>query len=85
MSVKTKASIRIEFSSPEQLATTVTALKPEINSSVTRRANVDLHVQDCFLVLNIVADDTVALRAMVNVYLRWVTSTVNIIEVIEHM
>ncbi|MDR2707284.1 MAG: hypothetical protein LBB87_00840 [Nitrososphaerota archaeon] len=84
MVVKANAIIRLKFSDPKQLATTVTALKPEVNSPVTHRANVTLQVHDCFLILNITAKDTVALRAMTNVYLRWIASTVNIIEVIEH-
>ncbi|MCL1965808.1 MAG: hypothetical protein FWF66_04630 [Candidatus Bathyarchaeota archaeon] len=85
MAVRTKASIHLKFSNSKQLAITVTALKPEINSPVTHRANVDLQVQDCILILTITANDTVALRAMTNVYLRWIASTVNIIETIEHM
>ncbi|MDR0318435.1 MAG: hypothetical protein LBI09_00155 [Nitrososphaerota archaeon] len=85
MAVKTDAIIRLKFSDPKQLATAVTALEPEINSPVTHRANVTLQVHDCFLVLTITAKDTVALRAMSNVYLRWIASTVNILEVIEHI
>jgi tRNA threonylcarbamoyladenosine modification (KEOPS) complex Pcc1 subunit len=85
MAVTTKTSIRLNFSDPKQLAATITALKPEINSPVTHRANADLQVYDCFLVLNITAKDTVALRAMTNVYLRWIASIVNILEVIEHV
>jgi tRNA threonylcarbamoyladenosine modification (KEOPS) complex Pcc1 subunit len=85
MSAKTTASIRLKFSDTKQLAATFIALKPEITSPINRRASVDLHVCDCFLVLVITAKDTVALRAMVNAYLRWITSTVNVIEVIEQV
>ena len=85
MTVKAKACIRLKFCDHKQLVATVTALKPEINSPVTHRANVALQVHDVFLALNITAEDTVALRAMINVYLRWIASTVQIIEVIEHV
>ncbi|MDR0797745.1 MAG: hypothetical protein LBE70_03385 [Nitrososphaerota archaeon] len=85
MAVKVKASIRLNLCNPKQLATTVAALKPEVNSSVTHRANVDLQVHDCFLVLIIVAEDIIALRAMTNAYLRWIMSTVKVVEVIKHM
>jgi len=83
MTVKANASIHLKFSNPKQLAATVTALRPETNSPVTHRANVSLQVRDCFLILNISAEDTVALRAMTNVYLRWIASTVEIIKIIE--
>jgi tRNA threonylcarbamoyladenosine modification (KEOPS) complex Pcc1 subunit len=36
-----------------------------------------------FLVLKIKAKDTVALRAALNAYLRWMNSTISVLEVIE--
>jgi tRNA threonylcarbamoyladenosine modification (KEOPS) complex Pcc1 subunit len=78
MSVKAKASISLKFCNPNQLAAMVTALKPETDSPVAHRASVNLQVQDCFLVLTIDAKDTVALRATINTYLRWIASIVNI-------
>ena len=83
--IKASASIRIKFYNSKQLTTVVTALKPEVNSSVTNRANVTLQVQDCFLLLTVDAEDTVALRATVNAYLRWIASTVNVVKIIEHV
>ncbi len=85
MTGKAKASIHLKFCDSKLLVATVAALKPEVNSPVTHRSNVDLQVHECLLVLNIDAEDTVALRAMINTYLRWIASTLNIIEVIEHM
>jgi tRNA threonylcarbamoyladenosine modification (KEOPS) complex Pcc1 subunit len=85
MAIKAKASVRLKFSDSKQLAAAVAALKPEANTPVTHRANVDLQVQENFLVLTVDADDTVALRATVNAYLRWIASTVNVIETIEQM
>jgi tRNA threonylcarbamoyladenosine modification (KEOPS) complex Pcc1 subunit len=85
MNSKAKAYIHLKFSNSKLLVATVAALKPEVDSPTTHRSNVNLQVHDCFLVLNIHAEDTVALRAMVNTYLRWITSTLNIIEVIEHI
>jgi tRNA threonylcarbamoyladenosine modification (KEOPS) complex Pcc1 subunit len=37
-----------------------------------------------FLVLKVEAKDTVALRAALNAYLRWIGSTVKVLEVVEH-
>lgn len=80
-----KASIHLKFADSKQLAAAVAALKPEVNSPVTQRSKVDLQVQDCFLVLTIDADDTVALRASINAYLRWIASTINVVELVERM
>ncbi|MDR2719969.1 MAG: hypothetical protein LBC03_04105 [Nitrososphaerota archaeon] len=85
MAINAKMSICIDFCEPKQLAATVAALEPEVNSSVTHRANVDLHVQGCSFILMIHAEDTVALRATANAYLRWIASTVNVVKVAEHM
>jgi len=35
------------------------------------------------VVLTVEAEDTVALRAAVNAYLRWIASTVNVIDIVE--
>ncbi|MCL2134888.1 MAG: hypothetical protein FWH37_04960 [Candidatus Bathyarchaeota archaeon] len=83
MTIKAGVSVCIDFCSFTQLAVVVTALKPEVNSPITHRANVDLQVYNCSLVLMISAEDTVALRATVNAYLRWIASIINVVEVIE--
>jgi tRNA threonylcarbamoyladenosine modification (KEOPS) complex Pcc1 subunit len=85
MSINAKVSVRIKFCNLKQLTAAVAALEPEINSPVTHRAKVDLHVHECFLILTVDAEDTVALRATVNAYLHWIASTVNVVEVIERM
>ncbi len=84
MPTSAKASVNLKFADAKQLAAAVAALKPEVNAPVTHRARVGLQVQNDLLVLTIDADDTVALRATVNAYLRWVASTVNVIEMLEH-
>jgi tRNA threonylcarbamoyladenosine modification (KEOPS) complex Pcc1 subunit len=85
MSTCAKASINLKFADAKQLSAAVAALKPEVNSPVTHRAKVDLQVKENVLVLMVDADDTVALRATVNAYLRWIASTVNVIELVERM
>jgi tRNA threonylcarbamoyladenosine modification (KEOPS) complex Pcc1 subunit len=85
MSTRAKASIRLKFADSKQLSAAVAALKPEVDSPVTQRSKVALAVQEDFLVLTVDADDTVALRASVNAYLRWIASTINVVELVERM
>ena len=82
--MKAKASVRLRFSSDKQLATLLDALAPEANRPVTTRAKAVLEREGNFLVMKVEAKDTVALRAALNAYLRWIGSTVKVLEVIEH-
>jgi tRNA threonylcarbamoyladenosine modification (KEOPS) complex Pcc1 subunit len=83
MSTKAKANVRLKFTSQKQLTTLLSALTPEANAQVTRRASVKLEKNGSFLVLTVEAEDTVALRATLNAYLRWINSTINVIDVVE--
>jgi tRNA threonylcarbamoyladenosine modification (KEOPS) complex Pcc1 subunit len=83
MVTSAKASIRLNFSSQKILSTLLKALTPETNAQVTRRAIVKLEQDNLFLVLTVEADDTVALRATLNAYLRWIISMINVMHVIE--
>lgn len=82
--MKAKASVRLRFSSEKQLITLLDALAPEANRPVTTRAKAVLEREGDFLVLKVEAKDTVALRAALNAYLRWIGSTVKVLEVVEH-
>jgi tRNA threonylcarbamoyladenosine modification (KEOPS) complex Pcc1 subunit len=81
--MKAKASVRLRFSSEKQLTTLLGALAPEANRPVTTRAKAVLEREGDFLVLKVEAKDTVALRAALNAYLRWIGSTVKVLEVVE--
>ena len=83
--MKAKASVRLRFSSEKQLTTLLDALAPETNRPVTTRAKAVLEREGDFLVLKVEAKDTVALRAALNAYLRWIGSTVKVLEVVEHI
>jgi len=78
-----KAFVRLKFASQKQLSTLLEALTPESNVQVTRRANIKLEKDGLFLVLTVEADDTVALRATLNAYLRWINSTINVMHMVE--
>lgn len=84
MATGAKATVRLKFTSQKQISTLLNALTPEANASVTRRANVKLEKDGAFLVLTVEAKDTVALRATLNAYLRWINSTINVMDVVEH-
>jgi tRNA threonylcarbamoyladenosine modification (KEOPS) complex Pcc1 subunit len=78
-----KASLRLKFTSQKQLSTLLEALKPETKALVTRRATVKLDEEGLFLVLTVEAKDTIALRATLNAYLRWINSLISVIQVVE--
>lgn len=81
--MKAKATIRLRFSSEKHLTTLLDALVPEIDAPPTKRAQTILEKEGQFLILNVEAKDTVALRATLNAYLRWICSTEKVLEVIE--
>jgi KEOPS complex subunit Pcc1 len=85
MSNSGKADIRLKFANPNQVIVLMDALTPETNSSATRRANVKLEKEGSFLVLSIKAEDTIALRATLNAYLRWINAAISTIAVLEHV
>jgi tRNA threonylcarbamoyladenosine modification (KEOPS) complex Pcc1 subunit len=82
--MKAKTIIRLRFSSEKHLATLLDALAPETAAPPTRRAKAILEKEGKFLILKVEAKDTVALRATLNAYLRWIGSAMNVLEVIEH-
>lgn len=81
--MKAKATIRLRLSSEKQLTSLLQALAPEANRPVNMRAKVVLEGEGDFVVLKIESRDTIALRAALNAYLRWIGSTVKVLEVIE--
>jgi len=83
MSTSAKADIRLKLSNQKQVETLLDALNPEANAPVTRRANVKLQKDGLFLAITVEAEDTVALRATLNAYLRWISSTINVIQLAE--
>ena len=82
--MKAKATVRLRLSLEKQLTTILAALTPEAQKPVGTRAVASLVREGSFLVLKVEAKDTVALRAALNAYLRWIGSTLNVLEVIEH-
>ncbi len=82
MATRANAKIRLKLGSEEQLTTLLQALDPEAKATVTRRATVKLEKDGLFLVLTVDAEDTIALRATLNAYLRWIGAAINVIDVV---
>jgi len=83
MSKKASAHICMQFAQEKQLTSLLEALKPETQAAQTRRAKVTLKKDGSALVLQVEAEDTVALRATLNAYLRWINSAVSVIDMVE--
>jgi len=81
--MKATAVVRLKFSSEKRLEIVFKALEPEVDKPVTMRSRARLEKDDSFLVLKVEARDAVALRAALNAYLRWINSTLNVLEVLE--
>ncbi len=74
----------MKFLSEKGLEIVFKALKPEVDKPATMRSRAKLEKENNnFLVLKVEARDTVALRAALNAYLRWINSALNVLEVLE--
>jgi tRNA threonylcarbamoyladenosine modification (KEOPS) complex Pcc1 subunit len=82
MVARAKANIRLKLQSENQLTTVLEALNPEAKATMTRRAVVKLEKDGLFLVLKVEAEDTVALLATLNAYLRWMGTAINVIDAV---
>lgn len=83
--MKANALMRLKFPSERHLKIVFEALQPEVRKPLTMRSRAKLEKENTFLILKIEAKDTVALRAAVNAYLRWINSMTNILEVLENI
>jgi len=83
MSTSAKATLCMRFESEKQLDTLLNALAPEAEAPPTHRSTVKLKKDGCNLLLEAQAEDTVALRATLNAYLRWINSILNVIDTVK--
>ena len=83
LKIKANATVWLKMSSEKQLITILNALAPETRRPINVRARAILEREGDFVVLNVEAKDTVALRAALNAYLRWIGSTMKVLETIE--
>lgn len=73
----------MKFASEKQSEIVLNSLKPEIKKPSTMRSKANLEKKGMSLILKIEARDTVALRAALNAHLRWVSSVLNVLEVLK--
>jgi KEOPS complex subunit Pcc1 len=83
--MKANAVLRLKFPSQRRLEIIFKALEPEVRKTPSMRSRAFLEKEDTFLILKIEANDTVALRAAVNAYLRWIESMRNVLGVLEKL
>lgn len=81
--MKAKAVVRLRFPSKRHLDIFLKALEPEVKKPATTRSKASIEEKENFLVLKVEAKDTVALRATLNAFLRWINSVANVLEVLE--
>lgn len=83
LAVRARAAVLLNFGSAKVRDVVYRALMPEVEKPVSGRSKVELVKEDSCLVLNVEAKDTVALRAALNSYLRWINSLTNILQTLE--
>lgn len=81
--MKAKATVRLRLPSEKQLTTLLNALAPESNRPINVRTKAVLEREGNFAVLKVEAKDTIALRAALNAYLRWIGSTMKVLDAVE--
>ncbi|MEM1563792.1 MAG: KEOPS complex subunit Pcc1 [Candidatus Bathyarchaeia archaeon] len=81
--MRANAVIRLKLPSKGRLEVIYRALMPEIAKPATNRSRADLRIEDSFLVLTVEARDTVALRAALNAYLRWISAICSVLSILE--
>jgi KEOPS complex subunit Pcc1 len=80
--MKAKAIILLRFPTNKHRNVVVKSLEPELENPVTPRSSASMKIKGSYLILEVEAKDTVALRATLNAYLRWINSLMNVLETI---
>ena len=81
--MKRFAVVKMSFPSERRLKTALNTLKPETRESRGVRSRTTVKAKDGKLVIQFKAEDTSALRASMNVYLRWIGLILNTLETVE--
>ncbi len=81
--MRARAVVTLQFPSQKSLDTVFQALMPEAKKPLTRRSAATLTRKGGSLVLRVEARDTVALRATLNAYLRWINSVKDVLDVLD--
>ncbi len=82
--MKTKATVRFRIPSSKYLETIFEALEPETNTPPTKRSQTILRREKKSLIFIFKASDTIALRATMNAYLRWIKSIFDALRILDN-
>jgi len=84
--MKASSEITLHFPSKKRLEIVLKALKPEAEMHPsTRRSKVKVAGRQNSLILNFEAEDTSALRAAINSYMRWIMLINDSLQTIEEL
>jgi len=83
--MKANAVIRLKMPSKKDLKIVYGALAPEAAKPATTRSKAYIKIEGSHLVLAVEARDTVALRAALNAYLRWVYAVSNVLSFLDKL
>ncbi len=78
-----KATVRLRLFSEKRLNDVINALLPETERPATKRSQVILSRASNSLILKFEASDTIALRAALNAYLRWIYSLTKLMKTLK--
>jgi tRNA threonylcarbamoyladenosine modification (KEOPS) complex Pcc1 subunit len=77
------ANAEIQIATSGRLAKIIEgSLLPEAEQPTSERSSVGVVIEDCGLIIRIVASDVAALRAAFNSYLRWVSAILDVVETV---
>jgi tRNA threonylcarbamoyladenosine modification (KEOPS) complex Pcc1 subunit len=83
--MRANATVRLKMPSKRILEIIHKALAPEAAKPPTIRSKAQLKIEGDCLILMIEAMDTVALRAALNAYLRWISSLFDVFSVLDSL
>jgi len=76
---RSQAEAKILIGAPPSVVDIIiSSLRPELESSISNRSNVVIEASKKGLVIKVIAEDMVALRAAVNSYLYWIQGIIDI-------
>lgn len=81
--MKAHATVRLSTGDEAHAAILSTALNPEVSRPQTKRSKVTLRQEGATLVIQAEASDTVALRVVLNAYLRWIKALMQVLNYLE--
>jgi tRNA threonylcarbamoyladenosine modification (KEOPS) complex Pcc1 subunit len=81
--MRAKAIVRLKIPSKKLLEIIVKALEPEVKKPATKRSKASIEKEKSSVILKVEAMDTVALRATLNAYLRWISAVCDAFSMLE--